>query len=305
MESSQSSPSPSSTLVPSPTQVPVISPTATATPSSTEKQSELVAYALSLINADRQASGLQNVTLSSVDSGQTHAENMLLSDYFSHWDTNGYKPYMRYTLAGGQGAVAENVAWQGQTGNIFPMDVKTALKDMEYSMMYDDASSNWGHRDNILKPEHNKVSIGIAYDNHNVYFIEDFEDDYVTWNQRNVSNDQVTIQGTILQEGVAIQSVGIFYDNPASLTVAQLGGPQYQDGYGPGTYVGLALPPDYQATGAITILADTWNQTGVNFEISFSLTQAIDAYGKGVYTLYVLKGSSTENSLTTYSVWIS
>ncbi len=36
---------------------------------------ELVIYMLSLINTDRQSAGLQNVTLSSIDSGQQHADN--------------------------------------------------------------------------------------------------------------------------------------------------------------------------------------------------------------------------------------
>jgi uncharacterized protein YkwD len=55
-------------------------------------------------------SNVSNITLSSVNSAQQHAENMLTNGYFSHWDTNGYKPYVRYTLAGGQGAVNENIA---------------------------------------------------------------------------------------------------------------------------------------------------------------------------------------------------
>ena len=54
--------------------------------------------------------GLTNVTLSAIDSAQLHAENLLDNNYFSHWDLNGYKPYMRYTLAGGSGSVSENCA---------------------------------------------------------------------------------------------------------------------------------------------------------------------------------------------------
>lgn len=282
--------------------IPTIAPSATPI---AQNQEAFANYALSLINTDRQQHGLQNVSLSSINSGQLHAEEMLKKSYFSHWDTNGYKPHMRYTLAGGQGAVAENIAWQGLTGNIFGIDVKSTLKDMQWSMMYDDASSNWGHKDNILNPLHNKVSIGIAYDNHNVYFVQDFEDDYVTWNTLSVNSNQVTMQGTIQKQGLTIQSVSIFYDKPTSLTVAQLDNSPYNGGYDPGTYVGMALPQNWQATGAITIPADSWNQNGVSFQISFSLSQAIAAYGKGVYTLYVQTGPSTADSLTTYSVWIN
>ena len=71
----------------------------------TLSREDLVNYALSLINSDRQSKGLQNVTLSDVDSGQRHADEMLAYHFLSHWDTKGFKPYMRYTLEGGKGAV--------------------------------------------------------------------------------------------------------------------------------------------------------------------------------------------------------
>ncbi len=302
-QSPSASPSPS-TASPVPSTTPPHTTSPDTTPSDFSNE-ELVDYALSLINSDRQSMGLQNVTLSSIDSGQRHADDMLANNFFSHWDTNSYKPYMRYTLAGGKGAVAENCAWQGLTGNIFGIDVKSTLKDMEWSMMYDDASSNWGHRDNILDPRHNKVSIGVAYDNHNVYLVQDFENDYVSWNVLNVNNNQVTLQGTIQGQQSDIEQIAIFYDNPKSLTPSQLKQTPYQGGYDAGTYVGSALPPNWQATGGITLTSDSWTQNGNNFQISFSLSQAVAAFGKGVYTLYLETGSSTADALLTYSVWIN
>ena len=129
-----------------------------------------MSYMLSLINTDRQSNNLQNVSLSSVDSGQRHADNMLANHYFSHWDTQGYKPYMRYTLVG-KGAVGSKIC-AAQLGSY--SNLKDALKQMEWNMMNDDAASNWGHKDNILDPTHNKVSIGIAYDGSNIYGVQDF-----------------------------------------------------------------------------------------------------------------------------------
>jgi uncharacterized protein YkwD/ribosomal protein L37AE/L43A len=296
----------SRSVSPNPSTTPSLpSTTPTNTLPETPSHEELTNYALSLINSDRQSHGLQNVTLSSVDSGQRHADDMLANNFFSHWDTNGYKPYMRYTIADGKGAVAENCAWEGLTGNIFGIDVKSALKDMERNMMYDDASSNWGHRDNILDPLHNRVSIGVAYDNQNVYLVQDFENDYVSWNVLNVNNNQVTLQGTIQGQQSDIKQIAVFYDNPTPLTPSQLKQAPYQDGYDAGTYVGLALPPNWQATGGITLTADSWTQNGNNFQISFSLSQVGAAFGKGVYTLYLETGSSTADALLTYSVWIN
>ena len=280
-----------------------------ATPVNTDSYADLVNYALSLINYDRKSKGLQDVSISSVSSGQQHADGMLKSNYFSHWDTNGYKPYERYTLAGGQGAVAENIAWQGETGNVFGIDVKLALKNMEHSMMYDDAAWNWGHRDNIINPLHNKVSIGIAYDNHNVYFVEDFEDDYVQWSLLSSSGSQIEMQGTTTKAGLTISQVGIFYDPVSDLNVQQLSNSPYDGSYDSGTYVGHVLAPP--PTGSyynppdegILIEATSWAQTGQSFDIAFDLSSAFAQSGTGVYTLYLWTDSNTY--LTTYSIWNS
>ncbi|HZS73225.1 MAG TPA: hypothetical protein VFA69_01860 [Candidatus Nitrosotalea sp.] len=43
-------------------------------------------------------------------------------------------------------------------------------------MMFNDSTSNWGHKLNILNPFHSSVSIGIAYDENSVVLVQDFED---------------------------------------------------------------------------------------------------------------------------------
>jgi len=272
--------------------------------SETSIHEELVNYALILINNDRQLNGLENVTLSNVNSGQVHADNMLKNNFVSHWDLNGYKPHMRYTLSGGQGSVSENVAWKYSSGFIDP---KETLEDLQWSMMYDDADSNWGHKNNILTPFHNKVSIGISYNDNYLYFVQDFENDYVEWDTLTVSNNEVIMKGTILRQGLSIKHVDIYYDNPVPLTVEQLMNPPFQSGYDMGTFVGMALPSGWEAVGGITLPAQVWTQTGQNFEIKFTLSTAQSSYGKGIYTLCLqtdLENTPTEdNSLTSYSFW--
>jgi hypothetical protein len=264
---------------------------------------ELVNYALSLINSDRQSNGLQNVTLSGVDSGQRHADEMLMYHFLSHWDTNGFKPYMRYTLEGGKGAVSENCAQFYESGGL---DASRALRELEHDMVYDDASSNWGHRDNILDAFHNKVSIGIAYDKQDLYFVEDFEDDYISWSTLHLSTE-VRLQGTILSTGLSISQLEIYFDKPTSLTSQQLSSPAYQDGSEHGSYVGMVVssPPSgyqYEQPGrGVTIIANTWNQTGQNFEITFDMSSAFAQCGKGVYTLYLWTDS--DECLTSLSIW--
>lgn len=53
---------------------------------------ELVDYTLKLINKERSDRGLNNVTLSPIDSAQKHADDMIKNGYFSHWGLDGKKP---------------------------------------------------------------------------------------------------------------------------------------------------------------------------------------------------------------------
>jgi len=259
---------------------------------------ELRNYALFLINTDRAAHGVQNLSLSEVDSAQRHADDMLKYDFFSHWDTNGYKPYMRYTLAGGQGAVAENIAAVTQGA---PSDVKQALKTLEWNMMNDDAEWNWGHRDNILNAFHNKVSIGVSYGNDQVYFVQDFVNEYVRWTAFSVTQNEVALIGSLSKQ-MSLSQVNIFYDSPPStLTKDQLEKSPYNGAYTQGTFVGMVVPSGYESTEGITINADTWSQSGLTFQVRFNPTPVFNTHGKGVYTLYLQ--SSGQASLTSYSIW--
>jgi uncharacterized protein YkwD len=295
LQSTQSPSNPSATPLPNTTPS-NISPTSPS-------YQELTDYALSLINSDRQSRGLQNVTLSSIESGQRHADEMLANHFISHWDTKGYKPYIRYTLEGGAGAVSENCAWRYMSYGLDPIE---ALEKMEYNMMYDDASSNWGHRDNIIDPNHNKVSIGIAYDETNIYLVQDFEDDYISWSTLSLSS-QVVMQGTILKMGESISQVAIYFDNPTKLTIQQLENSPYNGGYDAGTYVGMVVSPppsgsQYQPPDeGILIMANTWSEAGESFNIRFDMSDAFAQHGEGVYTLYLWTNSNQH--LTTLSVW--
>jgi uncharacterized protein YkwD len=263
---------------------------------------ELLNYTLSLVNSDRSQNGQSNVTRSSVSSGQQHANDMLEHHFFSHWDTNGYKPYMRYTLAGGRGSTEENIAWYYSSSSF---DAKEVLKDLEWQMMYNDSDSSWGHKYNILNPSHNKVNVGIAVDSNNLYLVQDFENDYIQWSTFNISTtNEVTIIGTLEGESLPMSQISIFYDNPpSSLTTQQLGQPLYSDGYATGDFVGMVLPPSYKSNNGVTITAQTWTQTGQALQIRFNLSPALNADGKGVYTLYLQPSASTADAWTSYSIW--
>ncbi len=277
--------------------------------------SALAAYALGLINQDRAASSLGAVTLSPSQAGQQHADSMLQYGYFSHFDTQGLKPYMRYSLLGGKGAVEENVAFIYNYPPRFTTtsSVEDAIKSLEYSMMYNDsACCQNGHRENILTALHNKVSIGVAYNGTAVYFVEDFENYYISLNFSVSNTKYVTMTGAPLKSGLSAKSIYVTYDpTPSSETPSQLNsGPRE---YGPGNLTGGVLPPCILACPSfeqgITVYADTWTptpwSTSTQLTISFSLHDFIQRYRAGVYTIYLITGSDTTSAITSISVFVA
>ena len=274
----------------------------------------LANYSLTLINKDRVSVGLSPASLSPIQSGQQHADSMLYYDYFSHWDTQGLKPYMRYTILNGTGFVEENVAYEytSYPSYLSTSDVKSAISTLEYQMINNDSQCcQNGHKDNILNQYHNRVSIGIAYNSNQVYFVEDFETAYISFSQPIVSGVQVVLSGNT-SETINPSSVMIFYDStPTKLNTSSLN-TQYYGPYSQGSFVGGILPPcnifkgcaSYQ--GYITVYASTWQVTAGSIDIQFSLSKFLAQDGDGVYTIYVVQGDqSSPEYLTSISVFES
>lgn len=183
-------------------------------------------YSLGLINKDRKTNGFSTLSLSDVGSAQQHADSEMYFGYFSHWDTQGYKPYMRYTLLGGRGAVAENIALdfcQDSTHRYLePCTIQTienAINDSEWSMMNNDTTCcNNDHKAEILDPFHNRVSIGIAWNatSSRIYFVEDFENSYFVTSKFSYSSAVVSIQtsqATALELNTNMSILEIDYDS--------------------------------------------------------------------------------------------
>lgn len=298
----------------------------------------LANFTLALINQDRSAAGLGPVSMSAVASGQQHADSMAYFGYFSHWDVQGYKPYMRYTLLGGTGSVEENVALSyctssGVAAPCTQRTVESAINASEWMMMNNDTvcCSN-GHRQNILGPLHNMVSIGIAYNATAVFLVEDFEDSYIGSESLQVSSGAVSFNGTLPQEPYAWMTrqagaeILVYYDpTPSSIAVGQLdrlracsqynelnesAACQYQGAYNPGTEVSTVFEPCPQGRECVSgnyIYAQTWQYdsgTG-SFEIAFSLAALEAAHGPGVYTLYLWPSERAPEAITSLSLFVT
>ncbi|MGC8649160.1 MAG: CAP domain-containing protein [Candidatus Micrarchaeia archaeon] len=268
-----------------------------------------IAYALQLINNDREKYGLMPVLLSNITSAQQHADNMLNYDYFSHWDIYGMKPYMRYTLLGGKGAVQENVAYIFQSNGV---NVTSALKRMEYNMMYNDYNCcDNGHRYNILNPEHNQVSIGIAFNKTIVYFVEDFINNYISWvyNTPNMTGNIVTLKGEVA-DNYSLYDIEISYDPPVkNMTEAQLNNTSSYS-YG-NTVAGIGYHIQnriFYFTNIMTLNASTYIIQNNKFDISFNMQPLIEKEGAGEYTLMLWLNSTTNSTSflgATYTFFIN
>jgi len=218
-------------------------------PKSTATREELYKYALKIVNDDRAAKGIPPVTLSNTPSAQEHADDMLKLQYFSHWNSNGLKPYVTYTMLGGRGDVRENISYVVAhcfSGNCYAnaFDLFKEIKDSEYNMVYQDASSGWGHRDNILDPNHTNVNFGIAFDNNRFYFVEHFENNIISWHAAKLVGSELHLSGS-LPASYSLSQILVYTDpSPVTLTTNDLDGraPYNLGHYDSGTLAGIMAP---------------------------------------------------------------
>lgn len=309
-----SNPSPSS----SPTSTPFPIPTAIYTPAATpfnptSPQLNLMQYMLGLINKDRQSAGVSPVTLSFNAAAQNHAQNMLENKYSAHWDTDGLKPYMRYTLEGGLNFDDENVAYSTGSNSV---DVKTALQNFEHAMMYDDAASNWSHRDAIISKWQKKVNIGIAYDSKSVALDEEFEGDYLEYFQPpTLTGNTLSLSGRFklgnIQGNVDLNNVTITFDDlPQPIPASDLMNDSQYHHYSLGPQIGLILPPPppgqvYSNFPANGVIAKQWNtdQSG-QFSIRADISPILSK-GPGVYTIVLVTIIGNDHyNMTNYSIFV-
>ena len=174
---------------------------------------------LRLINAERVRAGVVPVVLGNNVAAQMHAEDALENCFSSHWGINGLKPYMRYSLAGGYQSNGENVS--GIDYCYAPSSGYRALGSIEEEIReaMDGLMGSPGHRSNILRPWHRKVSIGLAWDLHNVRVVQQFEGDYVEYDVVPVIEGDVLILSGTVRNGMTFLGskdldVGVFYDPP-------------------------------------------------------------------------------------------
>ena len=236
------------TLGPTPTLFPTRTPrpTLTPTPNFETVMAEAKVYMLNLINADRTRAGVGEVELGDNVAAQLHAESSLRDCYSSHWGIDGLKPYMRYTLAGGQQYDAENTSGLDYCVKAGDGYSRRGSLESELREAMDGLMDSPGHRDNILDSHHRKVNLGLSWDNYNMIVVQHFEGAYVDYeNVPIIEGGLLSLSGS-LKDGATFRNerglgLQIYYDPaPHSLTRGQVSRTYCYDG---GLQIGSLRPP--------------------------------------------------------------
>ncbi len=176
-------------------------------------------FMLDLINEERGREGLKPVVLGSNIAAQLHAETSIEECFASHWNLDGLKPYMRYSLAGGYQANAENVAGSDYCPSRYSFyapvsDIREEIRETMAGWM-----DSPGHREAIMDPWVKKVNIGLEWSTYNFSAVQQFEGDYIEYLESpTIAGGVLTVAGRV-KNGLSIPTderlvVAIFYDPP-------------------------------------------------------------------------------------------
>ena len=294
-------------------------------------------YAIAVINRDRRKHGLSPVLSSNNRAAQAHAEDILKTKQLSHWTTDGMKPYMRYSICRGTGYVQQNASYKGFSesdminkyksgfysfSKIYPIK---SIDELEYDMIYNDSTSQWGHRDNILGKHHTHVSIGIAYDDYYFAFVQNFEGNYIQLNKpiiqenSNKHKKNIEVSGRIINNN-KIHGIYIFYDKVPNRLLYE----QHKDdrSYGLGELIAVVVKPlpsnyYYVNTSAHTLIqADKWwsssflsrlvtsgdhNQQSIDIE--FDILPLLKTHGVYTIVIYLQDNHDDTFPVTSYCLF--
>ena len=203
-------------------------------------------HMLELINEARSRAGVPPVVMGTNNVAQIQADQLMEDCVMSHWGTDGLKPYMRYSLAGGYQANGENVSSHNECGladtllswNADPMEMVT------------DTVEGWldslGHRETMLDPYYQRVNIGLAWDRNTFKAIQHFEGDYVELDSLPVIDDgTLEVSGRLSASHdftgqIPLMALIVYDPAPRRLSAGQLARTYC---YGHGESIGVFIPP--------------------------------------------------------------
>ena len=178
----------------------------------------------------------------------------------------------------------------------------------EWSMMYNDTECcNDSHRDNILDKHHTHVSIGIVYNDYYFIMVQNFENNYLEFNEPFIQgNENIRIAGIL--PDFSIDSIGIHYDQtPSSLLYEKN---KNEKSYKLGEFVALVVEPPpflswYKEPSNYTLVqANKWSEHDQSIDIIFDISPILKK--EGVYTVVTFLKDYDKNRfpVTSYPVFV-
>jgi len=171
---------------------------------------------LRVINRDRAQFGLKPVKLDPVASAlaDDYCLAQIRNGTTGHFTLDGVPPYMRYSLAGGNDGVSENVAaWSANYG-FGDRALYDMLRKSQKAMM-DEIEPHDGHRKTILDPYATHVGIGLAWERGEFRIAEEFIRRYVEW-QRPLPRNAATTDRAMLRVqphlGYAVEAITVHHE---------------------------------------------------------------------------------------------
>ena len=203
-------------------------------------------HMLELINEARVSNGVAPVSMGTNNVAQIQADQILEDCILSHWGTDGLKPYMRYSLAGGYQTNGENVLTFNECGLT---DTWLQWNDEPMEMVRQSVEG-WmespGHRETMLDPSYSQVNIGLAWDRNIFKAVQHFEGDFVTLTHvPTIEDGELSIAGHLNRghefHGRHPLTAMIVYDQkPRRLTKEHLA---QTNCYSHGEIVAVQIPP--------------------------------------------------------------
>lgn len=169
-----------------------------------------------LINQQRRSQGLRPVELDEFANkvAERHAKEMLEYEFTSHWNQAGFKPYMRYSFAGGTEAVGENVAGKWSNSGLDFNRIPLIIEQLHLAM-FNETPPNDSHRRTILSPEYTHVGLAFAFNDRRVQIAQEFVARYIDIEpiERKIKlGKDITLKGELLFEGTNIHTITITYE---------------------------------------------------------------------------------------------
>lgn len=181
-----------------------------------EKFADLRANLLEMVNEERAVAKVPPLAMDPLATrvATQHATEMAIHQFASHWGRDGFKPYHRYSFAGGVDATQENVSAADNTWSNKMSDLK---QDTSYLhlRLYQEQPPNDGHRKTILAPQHTHVGFGIAVEKLRLRLVELFVARYVEVETiPRVAKPRSVVQfaAKTLKRGHSLNHVEIFYE---------------------------------------------------------------------------------------------